>query len=543
MAALLHDVIEDTARHQGRDRSRRFGKPVAELVDGVSKLDKIEFQTPRGSAGRELPQDAAGDGARRARHPDQARRPPAQHAHAGRDAAGASASASRARRWTSTRRSRNRLGLNTLYRELQELAFSHLYPLRYRVLAKAIKAARGNRREVIEQDRSRRCKKQLGDSRHRGDGARAARSTSTRIYKKMREKHLSFSQVLDIYGFRVIVDDVPDVLRSRSARCTRCTSRSRASSRTTSRSRRPTATSRCTPTLFGPFGTPVEVQIRTEDMHRIAEAGVAAHWLYKDDGDSSSPSCSSRPTTGCSRCSRSSTQSGDSQEFLEHVKVDLFPDEVYVFTPKGKIMALPRGATAVDFAYAMHTDIGNRCVAAQDQQRAGAAAHRAEATATASRSSPQPTRKPNPAWLQFVRTGKARSQHPPLPEDHAVRGIGRARRAPARRRRCARSRARSPRSTTPAGSAAARRRRAARARSCSPTSAWASACRRWWRDACSSEANRARTASPAAASPSAAPKAWRCSSPRAAGRSRATPIVGSIKKGQGLVVHAVRLPQ
>ena len=183
---------------------------------------------------------------------------------------------------------------------------------------------------------------------------------------------------------------------------------------------------------------PVEVQIRTEEMHRIAEAGVAAHWLYKDDDRPALRAAEADAPVAAVAARDPARSRATRSEFLEHVKVDLFPDEVYVFTPKGKILSLPRGATAVDFAYAVHTDIGNHCVAAQDQRRAGAAAHRAAATATASRSSPRRHAKPNPGWLKYVRTGKARSQHPPLPEDHAVRGVGRASASGCSSRRCAR---------------------------------------------------------------------------------------------------------
>ena len=229
-------------------------------------------------------------------------------------------------------------------------------------------------------------------------------------------------------------------------------------------------------------------------MHQIAEAGVASHWLYKDDADKLSE-LQKKTHQWLQSLLEIQNQSGDPLEFLEHVKVDLFPDEVYVFTPKGKILSLPRGATAVDFAYAVHTDIGNRCVAAKvndelvplrTELRNG---DRVEII-TASHA------KPNPVWLQFVRTGKARSHirhflKTMQYEESAELGerlLEQALRAA--------EAARSPRSTTPAGSAWCATAARARARSCSPTSAWASACRRWSRGACSSDADSRDDAKP-----------------------------------------------
>jgi guanosine-3',5'-bis(diphosphate) 3'-pyrophosphohydrolase len=298
----------------------------------------------------------------------------------------------------------NRLGLNTLFHELQELAFAHLYPLRHRVLVKATRAARGNRREVVGKIEAA-IKAKL-------DGTGIAATVFGRekhlysIYRKMVEKHLSFSEVHDIYGFRVIVKDVPTCYLSLGALH---------------------ALYKPVPgkfkdyiaipkgngyrslhtALIGPYGVPVEAQIRTEQMHHLAEAGVASHWMYKDDATSLSE-LQKNTHQWLQSLLEIQNQSGDPHEFLEHLKVDLFPDEVYVFTPKGRILSLPRGATAVDFAYLVHTDIGNRCVAAKvngelvplrTELRNG---ERVEII-TASHA------KPNPAWLQYVRTGKARA--------------------------------------------------------------------------------------------------------------------------------------
>jgi guanosine-3',5'-bis(diphosphate) 3'-pyrophosphohydrolase len=298
----------------------------------------------------------------------------------------------------------NRLGLNKLYHELQELAFSHLYPLRYRVLSKATKAARGNRREVVGKIEAA-IKTKLAEAGIPATVFGREKHLYS-IYRKMTEKRLSFSEVHDIYGFRIIVKDVPtcylalgvlhglykpvpgkfkDYIAIRKANGYQSLHTA----------------------LIGPYGVPVEAQIRTEQMHHLAEAGVASHWMYKDDGASLSE-LQKKTHQWLQSLLEIQDQTGNPHEFLENVKVDLFPDEVYVFTPKGRILSLPRGATAVDFAYLVHTDIGNRCVAAKvnselvplrTELRNG---DRVEII-TASHA------KPNPAWLQYVRTGKARA--------------------------------------------------------------------------------------------------------------------------------------
>ncbi|HVC11666.1 MAG TPA: RelA/SpoT family protein, partial [Burkholderiales bacterium] len=359
MAALLHDVVEDTSVTK-TEIAETFGKPVAELVDGVSKLDKIEFQSA---------EDAQAENFRKmllamARDVRVILIKLADRLHNMRTL-GAVPPAKRGRIARETMEIyapiANRLGLNALYHELQEWAFSHLYPLRYRVLAKATKAARGNRREVIG--------KTLEAIRARLAEAGIAATVSGRekhvysTYKKMVEKHLSFSEVHDIYGCRVIVRDVPAcylalgtlhaLYKPVPGKFKDYIAIPKANGYQSLHT-----------TLIGPFGLPVEVQIRTEYMHRIAESGVASHWMYKDDAESLTE-LQKKTHQWLQSLLEIQNQSGDSHEFLEHVKVDLFPDEVYVFTPKGKIMPLPRGATGVDFAYAVHTDIGNRCVAAK----------------------------------------------------------------------------------------------------------------------------------------------------------------------------------
>ncbi len=300
----------------------------------------------------------------------------------------------------------NRLGLDGLYRELLELAFRHLHPLRFRVLAKAVKSARGNRREVVN--------KILEGIRARLKEAGIEATVSGRekhifsIYKKMVEKHLSFSEVLDIYGFRVIVKDVPACYLALGALHSLYKPMPGQFKDYIAIPKANGYQSLHT-TLIGPHGIPVEVQIRTREMNRVAETGVASHWLYKEDDPATLSEVQSRTHQWLQSLLEIQNASGDSLEFLEHVKVDLFPDEVYVFTPQGKIMSLPRGATPVDFAYAVHTDIGNRCVAAQvnyelvplrTELRNG---DRVEIVTAAHA-------HPNPAWLSYVKTGKARSQ-------------------------------------------------------------------------------------------------------------------------------------
>jgi GTP pyrophosphokinase len=402
MAALLHDVMEDTSVTKA-EISDTFGEPVAELVDGVSKLDKIEFQSA---------EDAQAENFRKmllamARDVRVILIKLADRLHNMRTlAAVAPAKRRRVARETMEIYApiANRLGLNELFHELQELAFSHIHPMRYRVLAKATRSARGNRREVVGKIEAA-IKARLAEA-----GISASVTGREKhiysIYRKMIEKHLSFSEVHDIYGYRVVVQDIPTcylalgALHSLYKPVPGKFKDYIAIPKANGYQSLHTA-------LIGPYGVPVEIQLRTEGMHRLAEAGVASHWMYKSDADSFSD-LQKKTHQWLQSLLEIQSQSGDSQEFLEHVKVDLFPDEVYVFTPKGRIMSLPRGATAVDFAYAVHTDIGNKCVAAKvngelvplrTELRNG---ERVEIITTG-------YAKPNPAWLQYVRTGKARS--------------------------------------------------------------------------------------------------------------------------------------
>ncbi|TWO81681.1 RelA/SpoT family protein [Denitratisoma oestradiolicum] len=402
IAALLHDVMEDTSITKTQI-AEQFGKTAAELVDGVSKLDRLENQTVEQAQAenfRKMLLAMARDvrvilikladrlhnmQTLDAIRPDKRRRIARETLEIYAPIA-------------------NRLGLNSLYRELQELSFRHLHPLRHRVLEKAVKAARGNRREVVSKilDAVRSHlptwnieAEIMGREKHLYS-----------IYRKMREKHLTFSQVLDIYGLRIVVKDVPTcylALSALHALYNPVPGKFKdylAIPKTNGYQSLHT-------TLIGPYGMPMEIQIRTREMHNVAESGVASHWLYKDDPTISA--LQRKTHMWLQSLLELQSTAGDSSEFLEHVKVDLFIGEVYVFTPMGKIIGLPKGATAVDFAYAVHTDIGNRCVACRinlepmslrTELRNG---DRVEIITA-------PHASPNPAWLSYVKSARARSK-------------------------------------------------------------------------------------------------------------------------------------
>jgi GTP pyrophosphokinase len=300
----------------------------------------------------------------------------------------------------------NRLGLNALYLELQDLSFKHLYAMRYRILAQAIKTARGNRREVMN--------RLIEVIREGLATAGIAALVSGRektvysVYKKMREKRYTFSQVFDIYGVRIQVADktacyaalgvLHELYKPIPGKFKDYIAIPKANGYQSLHT-----------TLFGPFGTPLEVQLRTHEMHRVAETGVAAHWLYKQGGPLNLAEAQRETHRWLQSLLEIQSESRDSKEFLEHIKGDLFPDEIYVFTPKGKIMALPRGATAVDFAYGVHTDIGHHCVAARiNYELLPLRTELKNGDHVEILTSP--TARPNPSWLSFVATGKARSR-------------------------------------------------------------------------------------------------------------------------------------
>lgn len=402
MAALLHDVMEDQDVKKD-ELIERFGPQVANLVDGLSKLEKIEFQSlveAQAENFRKMLLAMASDVrviliklADRLHNmrtlgvmlPAKKRRIAAETMEVYVPIA-------------------HRLGLNDIYRELQDLSFSHLYPMRYRTLAKAVKAARGNRREVVKKILEA-VKNTLAMAGLPAE-VYGREKTLYGIYKKMRNKHLSFSQVLDVYGFRVVVDTVPNCYVALGA-LHGLYKPMPGKFKDYIAIRKINGYQSLHTTLIGPYGTPVEFQIRTQDMHRTAESGVAAHWLYKT-GDANMSDLQQRTHAWLQSLLDIQQQTGDSAEFLEHVKVDLFPDSVYVFTPKSKIIALPRGATALDFAYSIHTGIGDHTVAVKinhEAQPLRTELHNGDIVEIVT----DPESRPSPTWLAFVRTGKARS--------------------------------------------------------------------------------------------------------------------------------------
>jgi guanosine-3',5'-bis(diphosphate) 3'-pyrophosphohydrolase len=403
MAALLHDAIEDCGVTKP-ELIERFGAPVAELVDGLTKLEKLEINTREENQAESFRKMLLA----MARDVRVILIKLADRTHNMRTLGDAPRE-----KWARISRETldiyapiaHRLGLNTTYRELQELSFQHLHPWRYATLTKALQKSRGRRRDVIKRVQSEVETAFAAEGIPVGISGRE--KTLYSIYRKMDEKHLSFAQVTDIYGFRVIVNRlnacytamgvlhlhykplpgkfkdyiaIPKINGYQSLHTT----------------------------LVGPFGTNIEFQMRTEAMHVVAESGVAAHWLYKA-ADPDSDASQRLGTQWLQSLLDIQHETRDAAEFWDHVKIDLFPDAVYVFTPKSQIMAMPRGATIVDFAYAIHSDIGHRAVAAKvngEQVPLRSELHNGDVieiitTAVAS---------PNPGWLGFVRTGKARSK-------------------------------------------------------------------------------------------------------------------------------------
>ena len=403
MAALLHDAIEDCGVTKP-ELIERFGAPVADLVDGLTKLEKLEFNTREENQAESFRKMLLA----MARDVRVILIKLADRTHNMRTLGDVPRS-----KWTRISRETldiyapiaHRLGLNATYRELQDLSFQHLHPWRYATLTKAIQRARGRRRDVIN-----RVQSEVETSFAASTvpvHICGREKTLYSIYRKMDEKHLSFAQVTDLYGFRIIVPDltacytamgvlhqlykplpgkfkdyiaIPKINGYQSLHTT----------------------------LVGPFGTNIEFQMRTDAMHVVAESGVAAHWLYKatEPGSDASERLGTKWLQSLLDIQQ---ETRDAAEFWDHVKIDLFPDAVYVFTPKGQIMAMPRGATIVDFAYAIHSDVGHRAVAARvngEQVPLRSELHNGDVIEiiTASVSSP------NPGWLGFVRTGKARSK-------------------------------------------------------------------------------------------------------------------------------------
>lgn len=402
MAALLHDVVEDTGVAIA-EINQKFGKQVGDLVEGLTKLDKIEFQSATQAQAENfrkmllaMSQDVRVILVKLADR---------LHNMQTLDVMKLNKQKRIARETLEIYAPiANRLGLNLIYQELEDLSFKHLHPLRYRVIAKAIKVARGNRKEVISKILD--AIQQNLAAAHIEADVKGREKHLYSVYRKMTNKATALEQIHDIYGFRVLVKDTPScylALGSLHALYKPIPGKFKdyiAIPKANGYQSLHT-------TLFGPYGTPIEIQIRSDEMHKIANAGVAAHWMYKTT-DASLTALQQQTHQWLQRLLEIQTESDDSYEFLENFKVDLFPDEVYVFTPKGKILALPRGSTAVDFAYAVHTDVGNSCVAVKINNELAplrTEMHNGDNVEIIT----APLANPNPAWLNYVVTGKARS--------------------------------------------------------------------------------------------------------------------------------------
>ena len=403
IAALLHDVVEDTPATL-KEVESQFGKQVTKLVDGLSKLDKLNFNDVVEAQAENFRKmllamssdirvmiiklcDRMHNMQTLGHLNEQKRKRIAQETV---DIYAPIA---------------NRLGLNRIYQELENLCFKHIHPLRHQTITKAIASARGNRKEVVEKiltEVEAKLKKEKIKAEILGREKQPAS-----IHKKMSEKNLGFSEISDIYAFRIIVDDIKDCYHALGAlhslykpipgRFKDYIAIPKANGYQSLHT-----------TLFGPFGMPLEIQIRTLLMNNLAEAGIAAHWMYKTK-ENQVTRLQQDTNQWLKRLLEIQSNSADSLEFLEHLKVDLFPDEVYVFSPKGKIFVLPKGSTAVDYAYAVHTDVGNSCFVCKINNELVPLRTEVK-TGDHIEIITGPMAKPNPSWLNFVITGKARSQ-------------------------------------------------------------------------------------------------------------------------------------
>ncbi len=411
MAAILHDVIEDTPTAK-KALQRRFGKGIAGLVDGVSKLDEIEFKSLAEAQAHNFRKMlmAMSDDIRvimikladrlhnmrtlRALKPEKRIRIARETLEVYAPIA-------------------LRLGVNSMRLELEDLGFSTLYPLRYRILAQQVDKARGHRKEIITKIRAA-LKRRMRQEKIQGQILGREKHLYG-IYQKMCKRHLSFAEIYDVYAFRILVDDVDTCYRLIG---------------TVHNLYKPVpgkfkdyiaipktnGYQSLHTVLFGPYGVPIEIQIRTHKMDDVAEVGIAAHWLYKAGGKSSNVRHGG-DHSGVHRRAREwlrnimemNRTAGNPEDFFENVKVDLFPQDIYVFTPNGKIMELSRGSTVVDFAYAIHTDVGNSCVGARVDRKLvplGTQLANGQTIEIITAASG----KPDPDWLNFVATAKARTQ-------------------------------------------------------------------------------------------------------------------------------------
>jgi RelA/SpoT family (p)ppGpp synthetase len=400
-AAILHDVVEDTEASLEQIREQ-FGEEVALIVDGVSKLDQIQFRSraeAQAESFRKMMLAMIEDirvilvklSDRLHNMQTLGAMPAAKKKRIARETLDIYAPIA------------NRLGINRLKVQLEDLGFKHLHPFRYRVLDNALKKSKGSQRQIVKRI-SEQFEKAMKEDGISGEVIGREKHLYS-IYKKMAEKKRVLSDVVDVYGFRIIVDDVTtcyqtlglvhQLYKPMPGRFKDYIAIPRINGYQSLHT-----------TLFGPKGLPLEVQIRTRHMDRVAESGVASHWIYK--ADEKSDATPQRRAREWLANLAELQQSGTSEEFLESVKVDLFPDKIYVFTPKGDIMPLPKGATTVDFAYAVHTDIGDRTVAAKINRGLVPLRTPLQNGQTVEIITSRGA-KPNPNWLTFVRSAKART--------------------------------------------------------------------------------------------------------------------------------------
>lgn len=402
MAALMHDVIEDTDFSK-QDLAEIFGNTVAELVEGVSKLDKLSFKDKKEFQAENyrkmimaMTQDIRviliklADRTHNMRtlgalRPDKRRRIARETLEIFAPIA-------------------NRLGIHDIKNELEDLGFQALYPMRHRALKSEVAKARGNRKEVISNIQNE-IKSRLEEAGIEANVSGREKHLYS-IYRKMLNKELMFNEVMDIYAFRIAVDNLDTCYRvlgvahnlykpieTRFKDYIAVPKTNGYQSLHTS--------------LVGPHGIPVEIQIRTHDMDQMADKGVAAHWMYKKAGDSAGHTAQQRARQWMQSLLELQQSAGSSFEFVENVKTELFPEEIYVFTPDGRIVELPMGATAVDFAYAVHTDVGNTCVGARVNRKPYPLSKALDTGQTVEVITSSGAH-PNATWLNFIVTGKAR---------------------------------------------------------------------------------------------------------------------------------------
>ncbi|CAN7391842.1 bifunctional GTP diphosphokinase/guanosine-3',5'-bis pyrophosphate 3'-pyrophosphohydrolase [Pseudomonas sp. LjRoot71] len=403
MAAMLHDVIEDTGIAK-EALDAQFGESVAELVDGVSKLTQMNFET-KAEAQAENFQKMAMAMARDIRVilvklADRLHNMRTLEVLSG----------EKRRRIAKETLEiyapiANRLGMHSMRIEFEDLGFKAMHPMRSERIRTAVKRARGNRKEIVNkiEESIIHCLAREGM-----EGEVMGREKHLYgIYQKMRGKRRAFNEIMDVYAFRIVVDKVDTCYRVLGAvhnlykplpgRFKDYIAIPKANGYQSLHT-----------TLFGMHGVPIEIQIRTREMEELANNGIAAHWLYKSNEEDQPKGSHARARQWVKGVLEMQQRAGNSLEFIESVKIDLFPDEVYVFTPKGRIMELPKGSTAVDFAYAVHTDVGNTCIACRINRRLAPLSQALESGSTVEIVT-APGARPNPAWLSFVVTGKART--------------------------------------------------------------------------------------------------------------------------------------